>query len=197
MPTIDVAVAASNQDAFEATNGGCIINGALWNVDETLEWGGVQFHGITIPAGATITASYLSFAFSSSSVDEPDVTIYGEDTATPGVFTTGANNLSGRSRTAASVAWNSADLGATTAQVFNSPSLNTIIQELVDSYTYSSAVMSFLITSTNGTATRDFGVDLWDHATSAAPALHIEYTEAGGGLSIPIVFHRRRQMGVA
>ena len=181
MATIDVSVASSTDDGHESATDTTDNAASSASIDTTGVWLFTRFNGITIPAGATITAAYLSFSIDGPGQDEPDVVFYGEDSATPATLTAGLgnSNISNRARTTASVDWANTNLGA--PAVFNTPDLSTIVQELVDSYApYSSGDMAFVATTKNGTATRDLNVAMWDHATSAAPALHIEYTEAGG-----------------
>lgn len=181
MPTIDARVAASADDGNELSNGNVQTTGSPFNVDGTGEWMWFRVN-VTIPDGATIDAAYLQLNFDSGTADEPDLTIYGEDTATPAaaVAGTGTFSLSSRSRTTASVNWSSTDLGAPGA--FNSPSIVPIIEELMASYSYASgAYMAFLWTSRAGDASRDAQVIMYDALTTQGPLLHIEYTEAGGG----------------
>lgn len=181
MATIDARVAAATDDASEIGNGNVATNAVSFNIDEAGEWIGFRV-SVTIPDGATIDAAYLVCEFDSGTLDEPDLTIYGEDTATPAVFAagTGTFSISGRSRTTASVNWGSTDLGG--PGTFNSPSIVSIINELMGSYSYASgAYMSMLLTSRAGDTNRDARIVLYDGSTTTCPLLHIEYTEAGGG----------------
>lgn len=181
MATIDARVAAATDDASEQASGNVATNAVSFNMDEAGEWIGFRVN-VTIPDGATIDAAYITCQFDSGTLDEPDLTIYGEDTATPAVFAggTGTFSISGRSRTTASVNWGSTDLGGPGA--FNSPSIVSIIEELMGSYSYASgAYMCILMTSRGLDANRDARIVLYDGDTATAPLLHIEYTEAGGG----------------
>ena len=106
MPTTigPIAVAASADDASElATTVVSIVANPLANCDTTGVWNAWRFLGVTIPAGATITAAYLTVNFTSTTLDEPDVTFYGLDTATPAAFAAVNADISGRARTTASV----------------------------------------------------------------------------------------------
>jgi hypothetical protein len=110
-------------------------------VDNIAEWMGARFTGITIPAGSTFNPSYMTWQFPSGTTDEPQVRIHGEDTAAPLTYSSGANNISGRTITTASVDFDNANLGAPGS--FNTPSIATILAELLASYSYSSGVMAF------------------------------------------------------
>lgn len=176
MPTIDARVAASADDAGEQSNGVVAINLTAINVDGVDEWLAFRVN-VTIPDGATIDAAYLTLQFDGSTTDEPDLVIYGEDTATPAVYTTASNSISTRTRTTASVDYANTNLGAPGA--FNTPSIVSIINELMGSYSYASgAYMAFMMTSKNNDTNRDASITMYDGSSTTAPLLHIEYTEA-------------------
>jgi hypothetical protein len=178
--TIDARVAASADDGNELSSGNVQITTSSFLVDQVNEWGAFRV-AVTIPDGATIDVAYLTLQFDSGTLDEPDLTIYGEDTATPAAYSAGTATftISSRSRTSASVDWGSTDLGAPGA--FNSPSIVSIIEELMASYSYASgAYMAFMWTSRANDSARDAQVVFYDGNSSQAPLLHIEYTEAGG-----------------
>lgn len=162
MTTIDARVAASTDDANELSSGNVQTNTASFNTDQTGEWLAFRV-SVTIPDGATIDVAYLTLQFDSGTLDEPDLTIYGEDTATPAAYAAGTATftISTRTRTTASVDWASADLGAPGA--FNSPSIVAIIQELMASYSYAAgAYMAFMWTSRANDSTRDAQVVCFD-----------------------------------
>lgn len=129
---LNLAVSASSDDAFEnagtVTFGGWPTNPAA---DATNKWIGLRFQNVAIPAGVTVVSATLEVVPSASG-DEPDVTIFGiaeDDTET---FAASSNNISGRPRTSASVAWSNADLGADDATYFAAPDLASVVQEIVD-----------------------------------------------------------------
>jgi len=131
-PTIDVSVGASTDDAWENSSGTMDLTSTSHLVDGTNEWMGARFTGITIPAGATFNSSYMTWYFPVSTTDEPQVTIYGEDAASPATYGSGANNISSRADTSASVAYDNANLGAPGS--FNTPNIASILDELLASY---------------------------------------------------------------
>ena len=85
---LNFTVAASADDASESGGTVSIVANPLANCDTSGVWNAWRFTGVTIPAGATITQAYLTVRMTSSTLDEPDVTIYGLDTTTPAAFTT-------------------------------------------------------------------------------------------------------------
>lgn len=182
-----IIVGSNGDDGFEDSSGtGNSTGNTIGPIDQTNEWGFWRFTGITIDAGATITDAYITFAIDSGGQDEPDVTIYGVDASAPSTPSWGSNSVSGLSRTTASVDWGSTDLTCCTPnpQDFNTAALTAIVQELVDSYSYSSGVMAFVATSRANLDLRDLSVIGRDNATygaTRAARLTITYTTGGGG----------------
>lgn len=181
-----IAVAASADDASETATAMDLTSNPLANCDTAGVWNGWRFTGITIPVGSTIDQAFMTLQFTSGTLDEPEVTISGLDTATPGTFTTDASNISGRARTTATVAWSNANAG--TSDV-NTADFKTIVQELVDSYTYSNGDMGFVWTTTSGTSTRDTSVRSFDNSATLCARLTIVYT----GPVIPVRMNQYRQ----
>lgn len=169
-----IAVAASGDDASEVATVVSITANPLANCDTVAVWNAWRFLGITIPAGSVINSAFLTVRMTSGTLDEPDVTFSGLDTATPPVFTTGVSDISSRARTTATVDWSNTNAG--TGDV-NTSDLKTIVQELVDSYTYSSGVMGFAMTTRAGSATRDTSVTSFDGSSVNCARLTIDYTE--------------------
>jgi hypothetical protein len=172
------------QDASELGGGSMSLSGNVI-VDETDEWFGFYWSPVTIDDGATIDVAYMTIQYFHGSSDEANVLIDFEDSSTPSVFTTAANDISSRTGTTATVAWDdNEDVGADVNQ--NTDSLVSIIQELVHSYDYSSGLAMVSRWVGNGTALEDCGYRDWDENSSTAAILHIEFTGGGTTLSIDI-----------
>lgn len=137
---------------------------------------GLRFNSISIPKGATITNSYITFtAVGASSPNTnsgvTNLTIRGQAADNPGTFTTTLYDLSNRGTTSASTAWSSI-AAWTTGVSYNTPALNTIVQELVNRSGWSSNnSMVFIIT---GSGHRS--AESWDNAGTNQPILTIQYT---------------------
>lgn len=183
-----IAVAASADDASEVATTVSITANPLANCDTVGVWNGWRFLGITIPAGSTINSAFITLQFTSSTLDEPEVTISGLDVDGPGTFTTGVADISLRTRTTASVAWSNTNAG--TSDV-NTSNLSAIVAELLASYTFSNSAMGFVWTTTSGTSTRDTSVRSYDNSTTLCARLTIDYT--GPAALIPVYMNQYRQ----
>lgn len=187
MPTLDYQVSANSDDARQASDGTVgLANESI--VDETTEYFGQRWTGVTIPVGATITTAWIDLWVIDDATDEPNHTVYFEDAASPATFAATANNISNRTPTTATALLSSANLGIgvsggwiSDVQAMPFPELKTIIQELVDSYDYSSGAPMVAIIQGSATTTRDLRRLDYSTDTTKAAKLHIEYTEAAAG----------------
>ena len=137
-----------------------------------------RWTGITIPAGAKITSAYVSFRFYNYSGTPPECTLYFEDAANPSAISS-ASDGDDRVKTTANISVT----GPTSGEWWNTGSIVSIIQELVDSYDYSSgAAMQMII---NGVASynssQQSAYEDGNPAGLGAPKLHIEYIEYASG----------------
>jgi hypothetical protein len=197
--SVNPQVGASSDDAHEgvSTGGMGLTNVQLafgdYNIPRHI---GVRFTGVTIPDGVTIDTSYLQF-FSSGPEAGTDfyTDFYAHDTQSPGTFTTTANDISGRTRTTASVAWDGPeDWGNNTW--YNGPEIKTIIQELEDSYDYSSGD-SMVLVNIYDSGALERRCDSYDGSTTDCPKIYIEYTEdAGAALTIQDIAHTHSLEGI-
>lgn len=160
-------------------------NGAVYsNLDNNMAAGNIggsvlscamRFRNITIPKGARISSAYITWTAQFTRGGQVVASrIYGEKAAAPAAFGA-AENFGLRTLTTAFVNnvtagnWN---LNAT----YQSSSLITVIQELVDAYDYAAGDM-VLMWLDNGSGANNFQV-AWsfDSAPAKVPILHIEYT---------------------
>ena len=132
-----------------------------------------RWTGITIPAGAKITSAYVSFRFYDYSGTPPECTLHFEDAANPSAISSESDG-DDRVKTTANISVT----GPTSGEWWNTGSIVSIIQELVDSYDYSSgAAMQMIIN--DGVASNSFSQQsAYEDGYPAglrAPKLHIEY----------------------
>ena len=178
MPTLDLQVDASADDAYEQESDG-VTNTTLDRLrvisgTSARYWGGLRFHGALPAVGSTITVAYIEVYLYSTSYDDANFDIHAEPLAAPPAFTTGTNNITARTRTTASASWVGDTLGTGWK---TSPSIVSVIQELVDSLT-PTAIILILKPKTN--TGKIMNLRSWDEASNVLGAkLHLEWTEGG------------------
>lgn len=190
MTTLDLTANASADDAHE-TDGNSNFSSTAdpqtvrANSSANFRWNsGVSFPSCTIPNAATIDVAYLTLVPNSTSVDDADCTIYCEDVDDADDYSTTAD-VTDRVVTTASVNWNAGSLGASAV---NTPSLVSIVQEVVDRGGWASGNrINFLLKGNTGSSDR-LQFKSADNGTAGdRPKLHVEYTAAGGARRVFVV----------
>jgi len=143
--------------------------------------GWYRFSTVSIPKGATITRAYLETVQAWWDLGT-SLTIRAEKAGNPTAPASDADRSS-RSRTAAEVAW---DSGYSDWKAHPSPDIAPVIQELVDSYDYSSGAAIQLLVDNDGSAAGAEAIGLtFESGGAYAPALYIEYTAASTRTPVP------------
>ncbi|MFN0200304.1 MAG: hypothetical protein ACKVTZ_02220, partial [Bacteroidia bacterium] len=142
---------------------------------------GLRFTAMTIPQGAVITGAYLTFR--AIDPDNPNLntgtfnlTIQGQLAANAATFTTTNNDISSRALTTASTAWSSSTAWVTGTD-YNSPSIVSTIQEIVNQGAWASGNAIAIIIS--GTGSRSS--DSYNSSPATAAKLTVTYTPASPG----------------
>lgn len=136
---------------------------------------GLRFTGMTIPKNAFITSAYLTFVARApispnTNSGTTNLTLRGEAADNSGAFTTAFYNVSGRATTGASATWNPGSW--TTGTSYNSASLVTVIQEIVNRAGWASGNAMSLIITGSGSRT----AYAYEDNPSLAPKLTVTYT---------------------
>jgi type IV pilus assembly protein PilY1 len=176
-------ISEGSDDAQEAATVTTLTD-ALIESDATTDWLGFRFQNILIPPGSTVTDVLLQVVPATTGDDEPEHTFFGVDEDNCAQWTTDASNISGRSRTTASVLWDSANLGATGTSRHSTPSLHTIVQEIIDRPGWASGNAIGLMCQGSATATRDLRVCAYETSPSTAAHLQITYTAPLGSTGV-------------
>lgn len=141
---------------------------------------GMVFDGVSIPQGSVIRSAYIQFTTDETSSGATSLTIYGEDTDNAGTFTTATSNISGRTKTTASVAWDNIPAWDTLQENGSdqaTPDLSPILKEIVDRPGWSQGnSMGFIIT---GSGSRT--AEAYDGSTTEAPLLVVEWEDPHDG----------------
>lgn len=188
MTTLNLQVAASADDAYQASAGTTTINDTYRGTTNADRYYGSRWQNVAIPRGSTINSAYEQLYFVSG--DDPRLDVTGEigDAA---VFTTDAYNISSRAQTTAKVDWDADNVAAGFVQ---SPDLKSVLQEIVNDASWASGNDLVLINKT--TTGNNTTVYFWDYSGNARGAkLDVDFTPPAGGL-IPIVIHHLKQQKI-
>jgi len=189
MATIEIQVAASGDDCR------AYYDGAAWqfgnsSIGQQVGYyvanfykigGGMRFTNVTIPAGSTIDTAYLKLTCRDGALNGTIINskLRGEQSNNAAAFSD-YNDYYNRPRTSAIVSWNNIPQW-TLDQVYNSPEIKAIIQELVNDYGGLSAANIVIFwddhddLSTHGSLCYRDAYSR-DGSATKAPVLHIEYT---------------------
>jgi hypothetical protein len=179
LTTLDVRIAASNDDAEEnGGDGGVDVESR--DLDLVRSGGeaqtiGLRFPDLPIPAAAEIQAAWLQFEADEIEAGSSAIVIEGDTTEAAGVYLPTPTDLTSRPRTTASVAWNPPPwlLVGEQGPAQRTPSLVPVIQELVDAPGWVSGdTISLLVSGTGKRVARSF-----DGLALGAPLLHVAFED--------------------
>ncbi|NNF16716.1 MAG: DUF11 domain-containing protein [Gammaproteobacteria bacterium] len=136
--TLTRQIAIDNDDAEERQSNGSVNRG-----DNDLELGydgnlqqivGLRFQNLTIPGGATITNAFIQFTVEGTDSNATNLVLSGDDADNSGAIANVNFDISGRTRTTASVNWNNVpawnSVGAAGVDQ-RTPDLTSIVQEII------------------------------------------------------------------
>ena len=145
----------------------------------------LRFSNVTITENATITRAYITVVPVVTNQAGPMVNISAADDANPSAPTSSSDYYA-RKRTASPVSWNASLWYAGESE--NSTDISNVIQELVDSYDYSSGapILIFLDTVEQGTDGRNQYFAAFEQIGYESAKLHIEYEYTTEGEEHPL-----------
>lgn len=169
--TYNGAISASDDDAYETLGGTMSVTANYLSAGYDGYYVGLRFQNVTIPQGSTInSASFSAYYYTAQA--GITVTIYGNDVDNAGVFTTTSGNISGRTATTASVAWN---FSIASSAWNTSPDIASIIQEIVDRPGWASGNAICILALETGTT--NFGRwEAWDYTGTNHATITINYS---------------------
>jgi hypothetical protein len=189
MTTFTTAVAASSDDAQE-TSGTVNLTATVLNANSTAQITALRFAGVTVPPGSTINSAYLTINITSTTYDDPDVTVRSSGEANPATFNTDAGHVTNRAKSAAFVSWIASNIGAGAR---NSPDLAALVAETITLPGWASGnAIAFYLTGNSGASSiRCAGYD----SGSNYPQLTIDYTAPSAGGQPRRTMHQFRLRG--
>ena len=184
-PTIDEQIDANADDGQKHYVPGINVNACYFGHNGTGLLHSWQNWEIDIGNGPTIDVSYITWTVRNNDAGQMYTDIWGvdEDDPAPPANLGQWNNLV---MTTASVVWDFTTEWVDALDTHNTPSLNTVIQELANSYDYTGGADLMLLVIADGAEGNIR--EPYDYFTSAANSaqLHIEYTAAGGSVDITV-----------
>ncbi|MFQ5341917.1 MAG: metallophosphoesterase family protein [Anaerolineae bacterium] len=176
-PPVNIRVAQSADDAEERVS-----DGALYLTSSDLEltndagyWGqqvvGIRFQNVAVPQGATITRAYIQFVADETQSEPTSLMFYGQAADNAPAFALADHDISGRAKTAASVAWDNVPAWNTVGETHQTPDLSPSVQEVVNRSGWSSGNGVAFIVAGSGHRT----AHSYDWGSAAAPLLHVAY----------------------
>jgi hypothetical protein len=178
-------VGASADDGSYGSVSGYTNNGVTVNLSTATSQDRIwaRWTGITIDDGSTIDDSYIEFYFRDAETGSEEVLdAKFEDAANPAAPTDAAD-ARGKTRTTAGYSWTIVGNSANSFFPSGTNSLDGVIQELEDSYDYSSGAAMQALVFYSG-ASGSLRVRTYDHNSANAPKLHISYTAGGGAAAV-------------
>lgn len=133
---------------------------------------GFRFPSVTIAQGSTVATAKIKLQlsnYSSSGFSISNTTLYGEKVANSAQFTTGANNITGRTRTTAT---QTSLIDTAAAAQTNGYDVASIVQEIVNQATWASGnALSLLFIGTGTSGARFIRAYMWDYFSGASAAV--------------------------
>lgn len=161
----------NDSDVYIGVNGGYI-------------YAGLRFLNITIPKGVTITSAKITHLAYVNKSGACSVTVYGDDVDSAAAFADNvANRPQGKTRTTAAVAWSIP--AWTSGELYDSPDLKTIVQEIIDRAGWASGNNMSLMYIEDGLSSDFRRFRAYDNTTTDCALLTIEYSTPSS--SIPLV----------
>jgi hypothetical protein len=173
-PTISTDDCWVGQDSVSISTAGNDLFFGSYTGPDTADCG-IRFRNVTVPSGATISKAWITFTASEARSETTiNLTIDGEDNASPAVFSTVAD-FNGRVRTTASVSWNNVAAWSIDVE-YDSPEIKTVVQEIVDLDAWDSGDnMVIFINDNSSTLNAYRAAYSLDEGSGKEPVLHIEY----------------------
>jgi hypothetical protein len=179
MSVVDIRVASRADDAEEMSSGSVDLTSSDLELvdDNDLQTVGLRFQEVTVPRGAVIRNAYVQFQVDEATSEPTSLSVKGQASDRAATFTTASGDISTRPRTNAAVPWSPPPwptVGAAGAAQ-RTPSLTTVIQEIVSRAEWASGNPLALVITGNGRRV----ANAYDGIPEAAPLLRIEYDMGG------------------
>lgn len=183
--TIEEWVSSGNDDAEEVVSSGDMDRSSsdLELIEESSEQlVGIRFRYVQVPQGATITNAYIEFETDEVSSGTTNLSIRAEASNWAQSFGSSRGDISDRTLTATSVAWNGVAAWNSVSAKHQTVELKALVQEVVSREGWSMGNPLVFVFSGSGTRV----AESYDGESGNAPLLHVEYTPKADSLDIRV-----------
>ncbi len=172
---IQERVSNDNDDAEEDNSDGSMYRTSsdleLIEDGSTAQTVGVRFRNVPIANAETINNSYITFTVDEEDTEATSLTIRCQDADNGGQFSNSANDISSRTTTTSSVAWNTIESWSGEGTIRKTPDLTSIIDSVINRAGFSAGNAIVFIFTGSGERT----ADSHDGNSATAPLLTIDY----------------------
>jgi hypothetical protein len=184
--TVEVRVAASSDDAEQDDSGNVTVASSdlEMSYDDRPQTVGIRFTGVNVPRNALIQRAYIQFKVDETSSDSTPVTmtIRGQLTGNAPTFNEADDNISMRTPTGASAAWQPPvwPMVGQAGAAQQTANIAAVIQQIVNQGTWNPGnALVIIITGTSATKAQSRIAESYDGDSTGAPLLHLEYIAPG------------------
>ena len=181
---------ASSHDAWQDGAAVVTLTGEVKSTAGT-QWIGLLLAAVAAAAADTINAATLNYMALNTTHDDPALNWYAQAADSAGVFTTGASDISGRTRGTALVGDTATGIGNT---IYRQVNIKPLIEEVLARLGWVAGGNIALIGDAQSAC------DLWIPSYDANSGSNlwyvtIDYTAAGGGLPVKAIYYARMMGG--
>jgi hypothetical protein len=171
-PTVSQTVAASADDAEEASSGTVSITGANLLPRFADEYAGFRWDGVPVPPGSTVTTAYIRLYANHGSRLAMDWNLDFQAADDPATFAASSGDIDGRALTGNAVTWTAT---LTLNAYNNSPSLVTPLQAVISraGWVYGNAIVCVGAVVSTGALAQ---IRAYDGNSTQAAVLYLEYS---------------------
>lgn len=182
MPTINQAISANGDDGQAGSGAGFFDSGGVITLGRYFGTanGWFRFPSTGIPEGATITAATFTATRHAESTGLADLIFYGNKATSP-TNPTSDSDYNAKAVTTASVTH---DDQSGTSGTYTSPSLVSIIQELVDQSGFSGTIMLLIKDNGSGGSENRLSINARDGGSGNYATLNVTYEEPASGSAV-------------
>lgn len=168
-------VNSREDDAEEYTSGSVTNSSSDLDVESNIV-SGIRFESIPAIQGATILDAYIEVAAYGNDSGSMSFTIHGHDHNNSPAFVNSYRNITNRTKTSNQITWSPVDF--VDDQVYRSPELTDIVQEIVNRSGWLAGNSLSLILTASGSST-DRDIATYDSSPGMAPKLILKIGDGG------------------